>query len=778
MKNGFGEGGFEIWREWSQSVPGGDSTGVLRAKWDGLNVRAVTLGTLFHYAKLYGWVAPEPDKHAHLRPWRTAENAAAGAAAVPVDTARVALKTGLQEMVGGYLDYLKSRDEEKVFSPWLFSPSMGVGKSTAVKGLQKNVDLRLSGGRVVVAVPDHAQAQEYENAGFWHFWGRQAQVNEDSPSATQKDALCQNHAQLMQAVETGHVPQAEFCRRCSHGLSWAIQDAERQINEDNCSDHRAGILRERIAHHKQILRSRGLDPATVEPCKWQDHLRVARDQQFVVMVSQSYSHSLVGDALYIADERFETGKPVAVGMPDIDKWAKRNLQDLEKAKAAPEPDMEHVAMLENADGFFKSLAQNLATWPGRTGAIHMDGSLLTAVQGMLESAKQIAGARGVEVELARWESLSFDASGNLSDSPLRAAFAIAETLEHDSGYVENGMLRVAASNPVIERIATGLPVCVMDATPDPVIQSIITAKGGRIVHALAEQKVHVVRHPTRFWGLKTLNPKKVTQVRVERELEKYRAAIQHHESLHGADTVAFLMHKRAHDALWPDPDTAPENVGYWGRDHRAHDRWTGKHLVLLGSFFPPLDAWRSTYQSDRIAALAAGCDPADWPVWADDMEMVQGEWVSEGTHEVQSRLPLPAAVQIRAWLLQTVTAETVQALGRARGANLASPVDVHIYGGVPLAGLGAYGLEVAEYAADNAELGAVKMIADAEARASGIAVLDMAASRVIAAGGTITRAALEAKIMLQANGTDGRFEAEKGLCRQGIKPSSLPAQTP
>ncbi|MBU2822796.1 hypothetical protein HF283_01515, partial [Acidithiobacillus ferrooxidans] len=113
-------------------------------------------------------------------------------------------------------------------------------------------------------------------------------------------------------------------------------------------------------------------------------------------------------------------------------------------------------------------------------------------------------------ELARWESLSFDASGNLSDSPLRAAFAIAETLEHESGYVENGMLRVAASNPVIERIATGLPVCVMDATPDPVIQSIITAKGGRIVHAIAKQKVHVVRHPTRFWGLKTLNPKKVT----------------------------------------------------------------------------------------------------------------------------------------------------------------------------------------------------------------------------------------------------------------------------
>jgi len=45
------------------------------------------------------------------------------------------------------------------------------------------------------------------------------------------------------------------------------------------------------------------------------------------------------------------------------------------------------------------------------------------------------------------------------------------------------------------------------------------------------------------------------------------------------------------------------------------------------------------------------------------------------------------------------THETVQAIGRARPINAPddAPIEVHIYGGLPLYGLHKHGLEVADY---------------------------------------------------------------------------------
>ena len=120
-----------------------------------------------------------------------------------------------------------------------------------------------------------------------------------------------------------------------------------------------------------------------------------------------------------------------------------------------------------------------------------------------------------------------------------------------------------------------------------------------------------------------------------------------------------------------------------------------------------MHVWRATYQASRIAALSAGAPALDWPEWPDDMAMEKAAWVSEGAAEVQSRLPLPTDPAIRAWLLGVITNETVQAIGRCRGANLdpAQAVTVTIYGGVPLAGLGDHGLAVERYEADDRALG-------------------------------------------------------------------------
>ncbi|MBU2805852.1 hypothetical protein HF668_11995, partial [Acidithiobacillus ferridurans] len=598
----------------------------------------------------------------------------------------------------------------------------------------RHVDLRMAGGRVCVFVPDHAQATEYENEGFFHFWGRNPEPRHPG--------YCPNHATCQEAMDKGHISQAELCRQCSNGFAWQIQ----YYGEGDGQDAKGAA--DRVADAKILLSARGLDWRKVTPCVWQSHLRDALEARFVVAASGSYSHSLTRDSLVIFDEHFEPGKGVQVTLQDVDHWTRRNqtiIDNLAKsAEIATEKDCDDLEKLQaalaahrGAGEFFRVIAKATAGWVGKTGSISVDPALLEAIQGVLEAAKA-SKKHGDDVALAAWETLKFNAAGEMSDNPLRAAHAIAESLKYGDGYVTDGQLVVAASLPAMERMAYGDPIVIMDATPDPVIVDVVQAQGGQIVNAIAHQNVNIARHPTRFWGLTPLNVKRAGADRRDREIEKYKAIMGYHNG------AACLFYKRATDQI--DPDDENPMLGHWGKHHRAHNAWSGKPLVIVGSFFPPLETWRSEYQVSRIAALSAGASIESWPVWPDDMEIVKDAWICEGDHEVQSRLPLPADQRIREWLLSRVTAETVQAIGRVRGANADAAIDVHIYGGVPLHCLWQHGLTVAEYADDPKCLGQTRaehMHDMHEQRQDSLARCDALAAHIVAKGGIITRQALQ-----------------------------------
>lgn len=781
LKHAYGEKGFEIWKEWSQSVPDADSTSRLQTVWAGIRDRdagAVTLGTLFYYGKLHGWV-PAPDEPDN-KPWRRAEEVVKAVPTVDIDIVRQNVKTGLQEMLDQYEDWFRSEDEsddddEQVrFAPWLFQSTTGSSKSTLLRGLSSDEKLRDGELRIVVGVPNHDQAQEYEDEGWFHFWGRQAEVKKGCGSATQGDALCYAHAEMTRATELNHVPAAEFCTKCSHGLAWSIKQAESEMLATE-NEKRKEELQERIDRHGETLRSRGLNPDGVPPCKWLSHNAAVKKRQFVVIVSQSYNHGLVGKALYLHDEGFAVGKSVDATMNDLDAAAKTNLAQMQALQDAgalafggDAAQKARWRLHDEADEMFKFLGGEIARWVGRTGVMQADESLMNAVGKLLESSKKLRGSHGVE--LAAWEKLAFDDQGGLKEAPLRFAFALAETLMHSCGYIENGSLQLSASNAIIERIAMGLPTAIFDATPDRVVSSIVESRGGRVIRAIAKQRVAIHRYPARLWGLTALNESRVKKDRVEKEIARYKKAMKHFRGLYGEGDVAFLMSKAAYDLLYPNAaECPPENVGYWGKDHRAHDNWFGKHLVIFGSFYPPMSEWRRMYQVDRLAAMAAGCHPNDWPVWPDDLKMLKNTWINEGWQDVQSRLPLPDNERIRRWLLTKVSNEIVQAVGRSRGACLLEEMNefahIHIFGGVPLYGLGAHGLEVEDYSYDGEDIGKTKKQADAEAREAGIAVLDKAAEAVIKRGDVVTRAALEAEI-----------EGKNHLCRQGISTITKAAQ--
>ncbi|PKY11389.1 hypothetical protein B1757_04705, partial [Acidithiobacillus marinus] len=391
-----------------------------------------------------------------------------------------------------------------------------------------------------------------------------------------------------------------------------------------------------------------------------------------------------------------------------------------------------------------------------------DAVLVTAISDLIESQDKR------DISLAAWEKLEFGRGGQLHAlPPLRAAFALAESLQYQGcAHVDGGALLVSATNPIIQRVKDGKPTVLMDATPPKVIKEIVSGNGGKIINRIAKQQVNIIRHPQRFWGLGELDPRRTTSERVERAMHRYSALIE----LHGETNI--LVHNRAYDQL-PESVQSDPRVGYWGADHRAHDRWSGKDLVLVGSFFPPESQWRNLYQSDRLAALAGGANPDEWPTWPESEDHVLGAWVCEGSHDVQSRLPLPQNAHIRAWLLDKVGNETVQAIGRARGVNAETELTIHVYGGVPVAGLHEHGLAVAEYHADASELGRTLAQVNGERHDAAMVSLDHAASRIVAKGRVITRHALADEML--ATGTDG---PQIPLYGQGNGPNTKPVQTP
>ena len=654
---------------------------------------------------------PAPEKKASvwsIQAWRPAAAPVIPAATVPVADARAVLKDGVQAMVGDYIDWLDQLDERKeekkkgrlpTVAPWIFKPTTGTGKTTFIKGLIDDAGLHAADGAVLALVPDHSQADAYENDGWWHYHGRNPDPN--------NPGYCPNYKTLMKAVEAHHIPQAEFCHKCPSGLLWAGKP------ENLAELARMGYVGDKLAN--------------LESCVWQEHMRETLKNRCVVAPAGSYSETLAGWAhkgldashekemrprLVTVDERVQVSQAIPVGLPDIDLWARRTadtLRGLEAIQAKidfvndavggastigaiQKEEDARKARIETAKAaldLFQSLAKEMAGLVGREGRISIAPDLLTAVQKMTDLEDD---------DITSWERLEFNRDGTLRLTPLRAAWAIRQTLEHSDGHVKDGKLHISGVGPLLDRIGKR-PIAFFDATPDPILVDAVRAHGGHIIQAIAEQHVKIIRKPGRFWGLKALGKNAAADER-ERVIRQYRAL----RALH--PRAVLLVHKKIRVLI--DPDGTDQLLGHWGADHRAHDNWAGKDLIIVGSFFPPMDVWRPQYQASRVAALSAGSSPANWPEWPDNMEMETGAWIMEGTHQVQSMLPLPSDPHIRKWLLDTIASETVQAIGRVRGANLDpnNPVTITIYGGVPLAGLGDHGLVVDRYEADDPKIGA------------------------------------------------------------------------
>ena len=735
------------------------------------------------------------------RNWRKAAEDSAGSVSNVVihepEAGRGIMKAGMQQLVDDYVrwldDWRQAKQEAKEnggimqipeFSPYLFRPSTGAGKSTELKALPDNPIIIDAGGAVRVAVATHAECKSYCDANplYRQYHGRSE--NPVSPG------FCVNYSEMMKAVEAGHIPQAEFCFTCKNGLKWSVEHHGKATQQGQKSLEKL-----------EKMGITGKDFDALDACVWQGHKIQSRKERFLVYTHHSHSDNLAEwdspagavPALLSFDEDVPFASTIEkITVEKVSEWARRNASNVRYLEFAIEHGYGNaaenkyaLAQAQNSQELIVEFGKEIAGMGGKSGGICKESRLWHYAHELITEGQ--SGA------VADWERLEFEKGGDLSAAPLRGAYAIAQTLRFNDGLIENGALHVSAARPVIERMGK-LPTALFNATPSPVDEAVIRAKHGIVIDVTIRQHVKIIRRTNRFWGLKALKMGSVDPKRLRAEMIKYERLIEHFGDRR------FIVHMAARDLV--DPERLNDDIEHWGGGHRAHNKFSGKGMAIAGSFFIPATHVRHHYQSHRLAALTAGADPLAWPIFDDEDLYIDEKgvtrdrafqydenWVSEGSGvEVQCLLPLPVQPQIRSWFLKLCTIETVQAIGRARGVNASAdaPLDIDILGGVPLFALEAYGLTITEYLDDPGSFGMSVAERNSERHEKVVGELNTAALKITAGGGEISRKSIDEQVRIdRAEVIENAKNPEpEGVCGALVyniynqDPTNPPTETP
>ena len=338
--------------------------------------------------------------------------------------------------------------------------STGVGKTHAMKAA---LDLcNRNGVPTLLLVPSHELANDYQQAGWFHYHGRAAVL-----TGEEKDWDCQKHAIAMRLAGQNHFPQSVYCvRHCENGRKWVLETASPRTT--------------RYRRAEAWFAKHDINPGEVEPCRWQGHLRAAMHHKHVVAVSQSYSDSLAiwvevlvsmgvderdVPRLVIADEAAATSTEVAVALEDLAEWTSAVRDRIDEIQEAT-GDEGAIAALETVLRIFKGVA----AWLGANATAEKSGPV---PDGMRQAIAQIQSIRGIwDGATAAWEQPKFERNSDIA-VPLRAARAILTTMQHGAGRTSKGKLHVVALTRLGEHLADRLPGILLDATLPPEVAAVI-----------------------------------------------------------------------------------------------------------------------------------------------------------------------------------------------------------------------------------------------------------------------------------------------------------------
>ncbi len=381
----------------------------------------------------------------------------------------------------------------------------------------------------------------------------------------------------------------------------------------------------------------------------------------------------------IFDDCFRTFDTFGDGIriEDISLWIARIDREINLRRESGEDS----AWLETLRPSLESLAGMIARSAGSHERIMLDN--LPAPERFTDWGEFSAFLRGGKRKEKALDGLSPEKVVRLNgkrEIPLRALLDLARAISEGTVFVDRGILNGTFPSLAADILAEpAREVLILDATPTPDVRQAVENAGGthREIH-VHQDNLRTTQFIGRLHGRSSLT-------NISAEIKHAIRAVEEAIREVGGDpsAVAFLTHMPLADKLKNIREFKGVEVGYFGPDQRAHDRWRGKRLLVV--FGVPLRPdLRTIYQHCN--------QELDWS-GVRNFQAVPIPHEISGKQALMTGSSLPEDPEIRQWEREFATAEIIQAIGRLRavqrlGEDLAAWVITHY----PLAPI--YGFEI------------------------------------------------------------------------------------
>lgn len=562
----------------------------------------------------------------------------------------------------------------------------GVGKTTsAAQAVSACSAVRAQRLRVVLVIRDHEQSADYRSklvagglpAGDVMIYKGRTDADPQLPPARQALTGCYMPDAVRAVGSRNHIPAATICQRCPIGLAMGIKRLRQQIEEGTSPEVPAERTPEERLQRLELrydaaLDGSGMDPAFVGRvvnaggCFLHRALPVYREANVLIIPQQAYNDSLsdsqdlVGTerpCVVVADENLDFARErYVVTGTRLDEW-REAIQPLQQY-GGPDYDRAREAL---------RLIDLLRA---------ERGTEARTVEKFRELCHELKRQLGSHNHTAWWESARWanDGSGKLI-APLRAICDLAAALEDRGAVVyDDDGIHVTTLTPLGERLLAGNTI-LLDATisdsmvaalrascdprsagdpgqlslegiapaPDAKRTGSTGTKGGKreaqarqptridVLDIRVKQHVEICHLAGRSYGRGLKGSDNYTN-RLRKTQQHLLAMILAARAAGTLEETAFLGQKcaidsdefrtglRAHGIQQRWIDT---NLGWWGKDDRAHNRWAGLNIVVQSL------PWRSPAALRQAWAALRAFDPRlpDGPAAACGLELVAADLV-------------------------------------------------------------------------------------------------------------------------------------------------------
>lgn len=302
---------------------------------------------------------------------------------------------------------------------------------------------------------------------------------------------------------------------------------------------------------------------------------------------------------------------------------------------------------------------------------------------------------GKAVQTAEWEQPIVSWKDETVEAPLRM---IADLVEcHKAGRLTLNDGKIHMSIPALwyQAILQGKrPFCLLDATPEPEVVNVVTARQGNIVDIHTRQEVKVLVDK-RSWT-KSMHGENRQERRLQRAQKLgnlYHSAEKY--GLHSPNILTYMVDTKL---LIEHCGVPAQKAGWYGNHDKAQNDWLDTDLIMAGNLYLPPAEEKMKWVCYRATMNQLG---VELPAWTNRrsrghrVEVTPGQWIAWPDK-------LSAEPEIAKWQIAEQSRRQAQALGRIRG-NLYPGHTALIIGGVSK--LSQYGYDDVEVIAHLPELG-------------------------------------------------------------------------